>query len=212
MNIRDTEDFKTGLFDVVICPVCNNETLNNYYICPHCKWEYDGTVNDDDYSSANGSTVGKYREKFNGATETENKSEENTQGSPLCSGVFWIIDTDNIENNKKYCFKIPCDTNGNPRDTQKYDLNAKSGTTYNHEKLWKALGSKFTNNKPYNYYPRGRVDISVGKATVYLNPFINTQKVQEFIGREFNLTGDNGIKKVTFKSDGSEHYKCYLNK
>ena len=64
MNIRDTEDFKSGLFDVVICPVCNNETLNNHYICPHCKWEYDGAVNDDDYSSANESTVGKYREKF----------------------------------------------------------------------------------------------------------------------------------------------------
>lgn len=79
MNIRDTEDFKTGLFDVVICPVCNNETLNNHYICPHCKWEYDGAVNDDDYSSANESTVGKYREKFNGATETENKRRENTQ-------------------------------------------------------------------------------------------------------------------------------------
>ena len=139
----------------------------------------------------------------------ENLLFENSQSY---SGVFWIIDTDNIENNKKYCFKIPCDTNGNPRDTQKYDLNAKSGTTYNHEKLWKMLGSKFTNNKPYNYYPRGRVDISNSKVIVYLNPLINTSEIQEFIKKEFNLTSHNGIKKVTFKSDGSEHYKCYLDR
>ena len=81
-----------------------------------------------------------------------------------------------------------------------------------HEYIWNSKYKDSFGIHPYNYYPRGRVDISAGKATIYLNPFINTQKVQEFIGREFNLTGDNGIKKVTFKSDGSEHYKCYLNK
>jgi hypothetical protein len=134
------------------------------------------------------------------------------ESSQLCSGVFWIVDINNIESNKKYCFQIPCDMNGIPDNAEKYNLNAKSGTTYNHEKLWKMLGSKFTNNKPYNYYPRGRVDISNSKVIVYLNPVINTSEIQEFIKKEFNLTSHNGIKKVTFKSDGSEHYKCYLDR
>ena len=35
---------------------------------------------------------------------------------------------------------------------------AKSGNTYNHKKLWNEIKPRGC-NKPYNYYPRGRVDI-----------------------------------------------------
>ena len=57
MEIRDTEEYKTYGFGIVTCPICGNETLDNYYICPHCNWEYDGKTEDDEYSSANGDTV-----------------------------------------------------------------------------------------------------------------------------------------------------------
>ena len=57
MNIRETEEYKSGLFEIVTCPVCGNETLDMYYICPNCDWEYDGVFDDDDYSSANHSTL-----------------------------------------------------------------------------------------------------------------------------------------------------------
>lgn len=76
----------------------------------------------------------------------------------LYKGVFWIIDSDNLENNKNYCFTIPSDQYGNV-DSTDLDLNAKSGTTYNHEKLWKSLPRLFTQGKQYNYFPRGRVEI-----------------------------------------------------
>ena len=56
----------------------------------------------------------------------------------LYKGVFWIIDSENLENNKNYCFTIPSDQYGNVASTD-LELNAKSGTTYNHEKLWKSL-------------------------------------------------------------------------
>ena len=57
-------------------------------------------------------------------------------------GVFWLID------NKLLAI---------PFDKSKYpDGIAKSGDTYNHEKLWKYVKPQNC-NKPYNYYPRGRV-------------------------------------------------------
>lgn len=35
---------------------------------------------------------------------------------------------------------------------------SKSGLTYNHKKLWPGVKPKGC-NKPYNYYPRGRVEL-----------------------------------------------------
>lgn len=133
-----------------------------------------------------------------------------TEDLQLYKGIFWIIDRDNIYNNKNYCFTIPCDVYGNSIDPT-LNLNAKSGTTYNHEQLWKLLSSKQTHGNAYNYYPRGRVEVANSKATVYLNPNINTGEIQDFIKKEFNLTEHNGIRKVTFHSDGSAHYECYLD-
>ena len=26
---------------VIVCPICNHKTLDNYDICCHCGWEYD---------------------------------------------------------------------------------------------------------------------------------------------------------------------------
>ena len=142
----------------------------------------------------------------------EQAFELNESLSGLAQGVFWIVDIENMSDNKKYCFPIFSDSNGNILATDgSYALNAKSGTTYNHEKLWDQLPKSYTHNQPFDYYPRGRVQISNGKAIVYLNPNINTVEVQNFIKNEFNLRQINGITKVTFISDGSEHYKCYLD-
>lgn len=147
-----------------------------------------------------------YSEFFNELNEIYLK-----ESSELYSGVFWITDIDNVEKNKNYCFQIPTLPSGDVNNDG-LDLNAKSGVTYNHEKLWSQLPSTLTHNKPFNYYPRGRVQISNGKAIVYLNPNINTEEIQTFIKDEYNLTERNGIRKVVFNSDGSSHYRCYLDR
>ena len=64
MNIRETEEYKSGLFGIVICPVCENETLDMHYICPNCDWEYDGVVDENDYSYANHSTLKEYKNQY----------------------------------------------------------------------------------------------------------------------------------------------------
>ena len=46
----------------VICPICRNETLDTWTICPHCDWEYDGTLKG--YSPANGARPWWYRLKY----------------------------------------------------------------------------------------------------------------------------------------------------
>lgn len=106
-------------------------------------------------------------------------------------GVFWLID------NKLLAI---------PFDKSKYpDGIAKSGDTYNHEKLWKYVKPQNC-NKPYNYYPRGRVVKGTkNKAIVYMNPDISNELISS-IKEAFEIEGEPIIK-----LDFSKHYKCYLD-
>ena len=107
----------------------------------------------------------------------------------------------------EYIFPIPCDSDGNIIGDAKYPLNSNGGTNYNHKLLWAVLPKRVTHNQPFDYYPRGRVEIKNAKATVYLNPDVNTDKVQRLIISLFGLVKKNGINRVRFVSDGSVHYK-----
>ena len=128
---------------------------------------------------------------------------------PLCKGIFWINDTDDIGASELF-FTIPCDSDGNVID---FDIafSSKSGDNFNHKNTWNTLDKKLTNNKKYDYYPRGRVEISNGKATIYANPNIANDDLKEWCIDKFNLYDSNGIKKVIIKPDHSKHYKCYLD-
>jgi hypothetical protein len=79
--------------------------------------------------------------------------------------------------------------------------------TYNHKRAWATLPRKTTNGMPYNYYPRGRVEVKLNKAVIYLNPNICTESVIADIKLEFGLTDIV----VEVRIDGSKHYKCYLD-
>ena len=51
---------------VILCPVCNYKTLDNYDICHYCGWEYDGFP-EDHYSAANGASLSEYRKQYQNA-------------------------------------------------------------------------------------------------------------------------------------------------
>lgn len=107
-------------------------------------------------------------------------------------GIFWLID------NEIYAFPFYNDIYSNGV--------AKSGNTYNHKLLWNDVKPKGC-NKPFDYYPRGRVVISnSGKTTIYMNPNIDSDYLKD-IKKEFGLR-----KEPTIKYDYSDHYKCYLDK
>lgn len=116
------------------------------------------------------------------------KNNENKQ--PLSRGVFWIID------GKLFAFPY----------SEDYSCGrAKSGVTYNHEKLWKAVNPK-SSKVPYNYYPRGRVEITNrGKAIIYTSPHVDKYDI-DAIKVEFGIEDE---PKICY--DYSEHYKCYLD-
>lgn len=124
------------------------------------------------------------------------------ESSELYSGIFWIKDIDNPTN--ELFFQVPTDEFGNSSNI----FNSKDGSTYNHELTWKELHQ----NKPFDYYPRGRIDIQNGTARIFINPNLNTPEILRLIKNEFNLNERNGIKRVKVFVDNSEHYKCHLDK
>lgn len=106
-------------------------------------------------------------------------------------GVFWLID------GKLLCF---------PFDENSEHGIAKSGNTYNHKLLWEHVRPKGC-NKPYNYYPRGRVEInSKGHPVIFMSPHIDAAYIPEIM-EAFSLLGEPRVI-----MDGSNHYKCYADK
>ncbi len=116
----------------------------------------------------------------------------------IYKGLFWAID-DNL-----FCKKLSCDKNGNLLESSEY-LTAKNGKTDNHERIWSTLPRHITNGKSFDFYPRGRVEIKNGRATVFLSPYICTDDTVAKVIKEFNLAE---CEKIRVNADGSFHYRC----
>ena len=142
--------------------------------------------------------------------------EISQEAKEICSGVFWIItDSRDINEYKLLIFDIPCDLSGNPTGANKIPFNAKSGNTYNHKRLWEDEIKNNSALRPYNkrtydYYPRGRVEISNNRAVIYLNPHINQPGIIDEIRSKFGLSSHN-IPEVRVVVDGSLHYRCWID-
>ena len=111
------------------------------------------------------------------------------------NGIFWIID----DENKLLAYPFG--------SVDSFEGIAKSGTTYNHKRLWNELkprGSKLA----FNYYPRGRVDWdNKGRPVIYMNPNIDDSWLPS-IKQEFGIRPSDNCK---IQYDYSEHYKCHLD-
>ncbi len=105
-------------------------------------------------------------------------------------------------------FYIPiyCSRDGIP--FEKESFNSKKGNSYNHKATWEMLKGAITKGKPFDYYPRGRVEIVRNRATIWLNGNI-LSRVND-IKRLFGLNGMN-IGEVLIKEDGSKHYECHFD-
>lgn len=126
----------------------------------------------------------------------------------LYRGIFWIKD---IERMDSVVVKAECYSNGFFVVIPEFNLLAKSGAEFNHQAAWSALPKGETDNKPYNYYSRGTVEIRNSKAVIYANESIAGEKLLKWAINEFNLKKENGIEKVEIKADMSNHYLCYLD-
>ena len=103
-------------------------------------------------------------------------------------GVFWLIDEELL------CFPFI--------ENAEYGV-AKSGNTYNHKLLWEHIRPKGC-NKPYNYYPRGRVEIDAhGCPVVFMSPQIDAEHIPEIM-EAFSLPSEPRVI-----IDGSRHYRSH---
>ncbi len=106
-------------------------------------------------------------------------------------GVFWLIDDELIT----FIF-----------DEKTTVGIAKSGNNYNHRLLWDYVKPKKC-NKPFDYYPRGRVEIgNKGTPVIYMNRNIG----EEYIPLIMERFGLSETPKIHY--DGSDHYKSYIDR
>lgn len=118
-------------------------------------------------------------------------------------GIFWCANFD-TECPELITVSAACDKNGDSKEPVRFS--SKSGNNFNHRPEWERLDRSITAGRPFNYYPRGRVEIKNGKATVFLNPAINKECIVRRIMDAFELmTGE--LNCINIKSDGSSHYR-----
>lgn len=128
----------------------------------------------------------------------------------LSKGVFWIKDPENPTD--ELTFPIPSGLNGETLDSSSVIASgmANSGLTYNHSRIWRELSHSLTDGKPFDYYPRGRVEIRNGEAKIFANPLLGSDACLRVVKNAFGLNG-TGLKSVEFVADGSEHYKSHFD-
>ena len=64
-DLKNTPEYRSGMFRIVTCPVCGYPTLDMYWICEHCGWEYDIELQtEDEESPCNGMSLRAYRELY----------------------------------------------------------------------------------------------------------------------------------------------------
>ena len=121
----------------------------------------------------------------------------------IYKGIFWYVPGEH----RLIAIKVSCDENGNALENANYS--SKSGENFNHKTEWSKLHKDVTKKNPYNYYPRGRIEIKNGKATIFFNPVLNRFDIHDLIINEFGLIGKRIIVKEV--SDGSKHYEYLID-
>ena len=64
MDSRDKYGVNKNLYNEVVCPVCGQVTLDSFWVCENCNWEYDDTIDENEYSDANRGSIRDYKEKM----------------------------------------------------------------------------------------------------------------------------------------------------
>ena len=128
----------------------------------------------------------------------------------MYKGIFWY----NPIEGELIVKKVACDCSGEALEAVEYS--SKSGADFNHKAEWAKLSRNITNGQPYNYYPRGRVEIKKNKATVYLSPILMDYNPfatdpccpLRLIEKEFGIGSET--LRTHIVADNSEHYQYII--
>jgi len=130
--------------------------------------------------------------------KTMNDTIENDK--KLSKGIFWLVYDKLV-----YC-SATCNISGDPLEELNENALSVLGT-FNHKTYWASLPTATSHGKSYNYFPRGRVEITNGRAKVFLSPHLCIDEIKEKIVQQFGLMGIE----IKYIPDGSNHYRCYLD-
>ena len=127
-------------------------------------------------------------------------------------GIFWFPCSTDQEGELVFtgeilALLIPCDEDGNPKAAASF--NSKNGCNNTHKNSWRTVtaGRKELRGIPWNYFPRGRVEISHGRAFLYMNPeILNCNDYLERIREKFGI----GHLDIRVRIDNSAHYQCTI--
>ena len=106
-DLKNTPEYRSGMFRIVTCPVCGYPTLDMYWICEHCGWEYDIELQtEDEESPCNGMSLRAYRELYKTggisinvticsrkAAEELLRTDTGRAAAPPAPPRFWSIST-----------------------------------------------------------------------------------------------------------------------
>ncbi len=119
-------------------------------------------------------------------------------------GIFWYV-SGGEDGPGLVTVSVKCSPDGTALEPCGYS--SKSGDGFNHRAEWTKMGRDVTGGHPFDHYPRGRVEIRNGKATVYLSPYFMENGLFGLIYKEFGLDEPGALKSVALKADGSRHYR-----
>lgn len=123
-------------------------------------------------------------------------------------GPFWVI-ADSVHSilmgdYELLCEKELCTYEG------KLNRSRPERKEQTHEQVWKRFQSKYgSGDFPYNYFPRGRVEIYQGQAYINLNSLLNTPKIVNDILKEYQISDLNYHVFAIDELQG-EHYNFEL--
>ena len=118
----------------------------------------------------------------------QNMNEVIKEDDSYYQGAFWIIGNsmDDIINKNKFhlcCHKILSNYDGSMIDK------IESKRSLSHERLWNSKYKVIENSdKPFNYYPRGRVGISNGIAYINIINDCDTTNIINHIIDEYKIS------------------------
>lgn len=99
----------------------------------------------------------------------------------MYKGFFWYSPNEN----KLISYKTECDRFGRELNVleKSFDFDNENEVL----SVWTSFPKEIKKFKPYNYYPRGKVDFDRGKAIITINPTLNRCEIIELIIKEFNI-------------------------
>lgn len=132
-------------------------------------------------------------------------------------GIFWFpcfVGTEGelIFTGEIVALLISCDEDGNPEvpaSLATCGYNSRNGRSNTHKDSWKAVtaGRKDLRGISWNYFPRGRVEISRKRAFIFMNPeILNCDNYLERIKGKFGISHLD----IRVKIDNSAHYQCTI--